>query len=572
MPTQVKTLNQTMKPAAQVVQRPQATSVNVPQVKMKRYVPPAQKSVDFGARANKWMSQDAQSHYEPVIIGGGGGPKSAVHAWCPLPMFSSQEPSIFGPARYDGDESQFDEWAYATPLVCRAGTDFTKAITFCPYGEVTTGSEDFISSPYMALYNFVTSMNREKKFAQSSPWFGLLNFREKSAGGKTGGNYLPNLRRFYLMASIMLLNSKEEYNRDTRNRIPMQECFYNPQTLGKGLGPDEKISIVAVSQQIWNDLTKAMNTRGPNGDWFYPNPVNPDQLAVFYAWKHRGAACPVPGVKSSTDIDGMSGTVAGALYNFNGQQLGPPGQPFQLPRNLLTQQGTPSNDYYAKIPMHVGDTINYMDDHTMIKELAMAFSDAKAIFELAYARTDFEQHLNDPEIASIFGSVPQAFIYDTSIFEGEPVSVQVQQPVQVQQTPQPPQMQQQVQQQPYVLPTTHPGQPMQMVQHPSPPTQMVQLAQIPNATHQQQPQAPNMQAVAPPQMPMQYAMPPVVADMVNVPPETPGRMPASTSDVYVAEDNVTAVDINGFPYLDAAGNTQDVNDFMTKVDGVTWNP
>jgi hypothetical protein len=177
-----------------------------------------------------------------------------------------------------------------------------------------------------------------------------------------------------------------------------------------------------LTQQLWNDLTKTMNSRGPDGNWFYPNPCNPAQLTVFYTWKFKGkstACCPVPGVTINDQMAGMRGAVAGVFYGANQQEIT---RNISLPAHLLNSDGTPSQAYFEKVPLHIGETINYMTDEQMIKELAGAYANAKCLFEMAFKRTQWEDYLRQPDIARIFDTTPQSYIYDSSIYEGAPVT------------------------------------------------------------------------------------------------------------------------------------------------------
>jgi len=481
-------------------------------------------------------------------------------------MFYSQNPEVFGPARYEISEDQFDEWAYATPMVSRVGTDFRRQITFCPVGGPPEGGREF-HGPYATLVQFITQMNKDRKFSEESPWFQLIKY----SPALKGGNFLPPIKTYYLMTSLLLLSAKEEYNRDTRNRSEIQETFIGPNGLGKGLEPGGKLAVMMVTTQVWNDLTRAMNLRGRDGNFVYQNPCDPAQMAVFYAWNHRKAKCPVPGVTSTTDIDGMSGTVAGQLFAPNGQVLAPG---VGVPQSWVTPQGGPSDEYFTKVPLHVAEVINYMDDFTMIKELAAAFCDAKVIFELAYKGTDYEQYLDEPDVKSLFGGTAQKFVYDSSIFEGAPVSRQApQMPAQQVQMPQmPPSPYQQGQAPTQYAPRPAGPQgisprPPAQVHHqyvpPNPPQHLVHpTVPIPQAPYQMPAINTPGTGISPPYNPQTDAFPRGVNEPA-LDEQAPWELP-SMNEIYMG-DNGIAVDVNGQPYLDENGNPWDCHEFATYV-------
>jgi len=382
--------------------------------KIKRYVPPVNRDEDFSfsMKANKWVSEEAKKVYDPISVKSSTG----TFAWLPVPMFDSQNPAVFGSTRYAADDNVFDEWSYCIPFVKRAGSDFTRAIDFCPYDRNPAGSEEFISSPYVTIVNCIYGMNKERAFGQHSEWYYLV----KNTQNPYKGDYLPKVKQCYLMLGIMLYSVSQTYDKNATPKVrQQQEIHYNPHTLGKGVALGEKLALLAVSSQIWQDLAKTLNTRLPTGGWLYPDPLDPNQLAVFYAWPHRKTNSPVPGVVVTTNMDGMSGTVSGQLFDQSGKVVG---EHFRLPPQFLTPQGMPSQEYYSKVPLHIGETINYMDDLTMIKELAHAFPDARDMFKIAFEGTDYAGYLHEPEIAKIFATTQQKFIYDSTIFEGAPVS------------------------------------------------------------------------------------------------------------------------------------------------------
>jgi len=530
-----------------------ANAIQYPRTNIKKYVPREPKTnSNFQDRSTKWISPAALQVYDPLLINTVPG----TFAWIPMPMFNSQDPTRFCDTRYSGNDMQFDEWSWGTPLVRLAGTDRQRAITFCPYNQQLNGTEDFISSPYAALYNFVTSMDRERKFAEHNPWWHLINLRKD--GTKYIGNYLPKIQQYYLMVSILLAAVKNVYNRDTKTASNIQEVYYNPATLGKGLAAGEKLILLAVSTQIWQDLVKTMNTRTPAGDWLYPDVCDPDHLAVMYAWKHKASPqSPVPGVVSMTQIDGMSGTVSGQLYDvfaYGNPQVPPVCKQFSLPPQFLTPQKGPSQAYFDKIPMHVGETINYMDDYAMIKELALAFADAKAIFDLAFKQTDFEQYLDEPDIKAIFGATPQKVIYDSSIFAGAPSHHQVTQPA-YSQSPAQQQQYQPPNQQQYQSPVHNPAV-QQMINAGGaaiPPGQQYQAS----GQHQYQP--PNQQQYQPPQS--------------NPFPDTNAARAAGAAEPITEiyeDENGYAVDINGQFILDQHGRMQRAEDLAAAMDQPNW--
>jgi len=542
----------TKTPVRKVQPTPQATlPMNLPKPSIRRYVPPAPKTnSNFQDRANKWIDPKALEVYDPLLLTTVPG----VFAWIPMPMFSSQEPAKFCDTRYFSDNTQFDEWSYGISLVRRAGTDMQKVITFCPYKEDADTSEEFISSPYATLYHFVASMNRDRKFSEASPWWYLLEGDKK--GGKFRGMYLPPIKTYFLMISIMLAAVKNTYNRETKTPTNVQEIYYNPATIGKGIAANEKLTVLAISTQVWSDLVKVMNTRTPDGNWLYPDVCNPDQLAVFYAWAHKtNPNSPVPGVVSTTKIDGMSGTVAGQLFDVNGSGNIIGGQ-FKLPPYMLTPQKTPTKEYFDKVPMHVGETVRRMDDFTMIKELAAAFSDAKAIFDLAFKQTDYEQYLDEPEIKSIFGATPQKFIYDSSIFTGAPTHHQVVQPPPVsqqqqfdygQQAQQHGHAVQQIVHHGATMPPPHPYQPPHATQGYTPPQQMPV-------------QPPVQQAPAPPA----YTNPfPNMADAKAAAVSEP------ISEIYENDDGY-ATDYEGNLILDQYGRPQLATELAAAMDQPPW--
>ena len=290
----------------QPMQRP----LNLPKPQIRKYVPPAtQDNSNFDDRGSKWIRPEALQHYDSMVV------QSTNHAfaWLPMPMFNSQDPSVFCDTRYAGDESQFDEWSYCTSMVRMAGT--TRKITFCPYSDNPSSSDTFITSPYVVLRDFIANMDKEREISRASPWYLLLKFDE----GKGYGNYLPKARRYYLMLSVLLHSVKNMPIPDSKQYRDVATCHYNPNTLGKGLGQGEKLTVLAISQQIWNDITQAMNGRSPDGNWVYPNPCDPGQLAVFYAWNHKKSSCPIPGVTAKKDISGMSGAVSGVLHELYGE-------------------------------------------------------------------------------------------------------------------------------------------------------------------------------------------------------------------------------------------------------------
>ena len=523
--------------SAQQPHSPLQRPSNMPQPKIRKYVPPASQNNDGEDRGNRWVRPEALQYYDPLIV------KSDLYAfaWLPMPMFNSQDASVFCDTRYAGDESQFDEWSYCTPFVRFAGT-MKRKLTFCPYSDNPDSSDTFVSSPYAVVRSFIDQMNHERSFSTASPWWRLLNF-DRSKGT---GSYLKPIQKYFLMLGVMLYSVKNTLNRDAKKWQDTFTNHYDPATIGKGLVPGEKLTLLAVSSQIWNDLTKTMNNRASDGDWVYPNPCNPKQLAVFYAWNHEKSVCPVPGVSAKKDISGMSGTVAGLLYDLNGREVA---REFKLPQQFLTPNGTPSQAYYDKVPLHVGETINYMSDFQMMKELAHAFADAKAIFDLAFKRTQYEEFLKDPEITAIFGATPQTYVYDGSIYTGQPVSQQVELPYQ------PPPMAQQH--------NVHTSAPATMTQAPNTHTYAPPTATLPQA---------------PPQ-PEAYPVPPAPTP---APPPQSNAFPDVTTAVAAASDLPSAdevfdnqgfaVNAEGTFYLDENGAPQQTAVFLQKIDAASWNP
>jgi len=362
-----------------------------------------------------WMTEAAKMHYDPCFF----RTKEPYYAWLPMPMFWSQDPSVFCPTRWEEDEGQFDEWAYGTNLVSFAGTTNRKA-TFCvntgPPGEVDT-SDDFISSPYVQFVKFIRQMDKDRKFNKESGWWYLVNFDQK----ENRGDMVPRTKECFLMLSIMLRSVKYIRGQDGNKGHFESEDFFNPQYLGKGLGPsNERLSVVALTRQVWSDLTKGMNAQNDLGDWNFPDPCSPDKLAVFYAWNHRQShGVPVPGAANDKDLAGMTGAVSG-IYYAPGQKKA--GGPFALPSKFVGPNGGPTEAYFDKVPVHISEVINYMDARQMIIEMAKCYADAKSLFDLAFARTQFQEILQEQEILDIFAKSQQNFIYDSTIFEGAPVT------------------------------------------------------------------------------------------------------------------------------------------------------
>ena len=235
---------------------------------------------------------------------------------------------------------------------------------------------------------------------------------------------------------------------------------------------------------------------------------------------------------------------------------------FKLPQQFLTPEGAPSQAYFDKVPMHVGETINYMTDFQVIKEMAHAFADAKSIFELAFKRTDYEAYLKEPEIVSIFGATPQKYIYDTSIYTGNPVGQQVNIPYQ--QAP---------------MARTYSGlpteQPSNVESAPDTYSSTSTVTQSPNSNTYEYPttaQSPSTMLPnslydipAKPQH-QQYAGPfPDARQAVAA----ASRLP-SVDDVY--DNQGYAVDINGQFYLDENGVPQMYDSFIQRIEADDWNP
>ena len=400
---------------------------NRPVPQIRPYVPKApQGELD----SVMWLTDEAKMAYDANLPRAG----QDYYAWIPMPMFDSQLAQEgtykFCPARFPGNEGLFNEWAYYTSLVVLAGT--ARKTTFCPLtgpGD-SSNSREFISSPYIQFQRFVYGLHKERPFARATEpgavnWCELVDYTRDSSGN----NHFPKISKakdYYLMLSIMLREVKTTYNREQEKRNFETREYFNPEYLGKGLGPDnEKLTVVAVSRQIWRDLTAGLNARNKNGEIEYPNPCDPNDLAVFYAWEHKKSLPPIPDRVVTTQIDGHSGGVSGVYFRPNKVTAG---KQFALPQKYVEADGAPSDAYFEKVPIHIGETIRYMSASEQLREMARAFADAKSLLDISFAGTQFAEQLEDPAIAGIFAQTQQRYIYDSSVHAGAPTSVPVTMP------------------------------------------------------------------------------------------------------------------------------------------------
>lgn len=528
----------TVNPAAPVgAQRPVAPATvstgavprNLPKVKVRPYTPPKPQG-GFEVGPPKWITEEAAAAYDAILP---RTEKDYYYAWIPMPMFNSQNQVEFGETRFPGDETEFNEWAYCTSLVVFAGTN--RKITFCPYtGPPNVGdSDEFISSPYVQLLTHIKAMHKEKPFAKASDpgatsWWHLVEFDSRAKRG----NLLPNTRRFYLMLSIMLQSVTSSYNRDSKQTLFTTEDHYNPAYLGKGLGDDgTKLTIMAVSNQVFEDLAGDMNAQTADGNFNFPNACDPERLAVFYAWNHKtSATVPVPGKTNSKELAGMTGAVSGVYYGPRMREIG---RQFKLPRRYVTAAGGPSDAYFERVPLHIGDCINYMDAFTQVKELAVAYADARSLFELAYRGTQFEEMIEEPEVQNIFGRTQQKFVYDSTIHVNAPVSVRVQTPQQMAHTPAPP------------------------AYAPVPPAHTSVPPAHSNSVPPAYPQSPVVQVAS------------VVEEGVPIKTTRPVEVPAP--NMVIEDANGYAMDNEGFYYTDDAGELITMVDMYRKMEANDWN-
>jgi hypothetical protein len=331
----------------------------------------------------------------------------------------------FCPTRYAEEEKLFGEWAYRTSIVNWAGT--ARKSTFCPLTGPADSTEDseFVSSPYTQLRQALNNMHRDRPFAKREPgtsWWHLIKFDRDTFIGED----IPRAKTCYLMLGILLREARWTRNRETRTSADKVTEFFNPEYLGKGLGPDDaKLTVMAVTQQGWIDIASGLNANDGDGEPVYPDPCNPDKLAVFYLWNHVKAAAAVPTVVKNKDISGVTGAVAGVYYRPNHVIAG---KKFALPRKYVNADGTPTDAYFEKVPIHIGDTIQYMSAEEQVKHLAKLYADARDVLRIAFNGTEFSDYLESEEAERYFARTPQKYVYDSSVHEGAPVSVSVKKP------------------------------------------------------------------------------------------------------------------------------------------------
>jgi hypothetical protein len=412
---------------------PPAGSVpsNVPQAFKLNYTPKETEFVSFAEQACYWLTPQALKYYEPMVQ-----PYSEnATALIPWPMYYSQDPERFCPSRFPGNSSEFDEWAFQVPFVKRCGTDFIRQYSFIPYSDEQATINDFVSSPYQALRHALVQMHKDKAFSEHSIWYRLTNRWSDPKLRDGQSEYLPKVQLFRLVVGILLSGVESLYVRSGSGkgkRQTVHKNYYDPSAgmYGKGAKQDERLVCLAISDQVWRDLARCMNTATSNNEYAYADPVNPLQPAVLYSWAHKRGQCPVPNQVSTTSNEGSSGIVSGGYY-FQGRLIAngvsvPP--QYYCRRDDYSDTVCPSSEYYAKT-LHIAQAIRRLTDHYMACLMAESCCDAKAVFEIGWRGTAFEGMLSDPEFLSKFEHKQQRFIWNAqSVYDGAPVSVPVTQP------------------------------------------------------------------------------------------------------------------------------------------------
>jgi hypothetical protein len=494
---------------------------NVPQPFTLQYRPQSSPDLSsFSERECRWLTPEALKYYEPLVQ-----PYTpTATAFIPWPMYYSQAPEQFCPSRFRGNESEFEEWAFQVPFVKRCGSDLQRTIALIPYSDEQAPINDFVSSPYQALRYNLVRIQKERAFGQHTPWCRLTNrwISPKTHDGQ--GEYLPKVQLFRLIVCVMLASAESVYVKNSAEkgtRQSMYKNYYQPQTgqYGKGVKTNERLTCIAVSEQVWRDFSRCMNTATLNNEYAFANPVDPRRPAIFYSWAHKKGPCPIPGQFSTTANEGSSGIVSGSYY-FQQQLIAPTESvpPVSIPPQFYCSgeggsEVYPSSEYYAKT-LHIGQAVRRLNDLEMACELAEAFCDARAVFEVGWKGTSFEDLLNEREFQSKFENIQQTLVWSESVFEGAPVSLPVQLPEpyaqrQQQQYPPPPPQQ-------YALSPTQQYE-LSSAQQYVPPVQVpqqqqyVQPAQVPQQPQYAPPQyAPAQPQYAPSAQP-QYPNPPTAA-------------------------------------------------------------
>jgi hypothetical protein len=181
---------------------------------------------------------------------------------------------------------------------------------------------------------------------------------------------------------------------------------------GKGVtGDDDKLTLLAISSQVWNDFSSKINASTATGGFAYPDPVDPENPAVWYTWT-VGSAAPYTGAIGN-DKSQMGST--GCIDITYKTQVSSKGIPIKYPNSLVDPDGSPSEYYYSKATLHLYDCVKILTEREQVMLIAAAYPNARYLFEIGWKNTDFSHYLEDPEFNRQFDNVEQLWVDENSI-------------------------------------------------------------------------------------------------------------------------------------------------------------
>jgi hypothetical protein len=363
---------------------------------------------NFAAAAYKWASQDAVTNYDLLQQPF----QEQATVFVPLPMFDAQDPGHFADIRDADEPAYFGQWQLPVHIVRRAGSSFMTAVSFCPYPTfMAEANQD--QSPYAVLRNnlrrwmkdnqpdYVKNDNAE----DPNPWLRLFNRWQDSASDNSikSSPIFPQHDVMRLVVCVMLAATESVYDNEAKARSNEYVKYYDPKNglFGKGID-DGKLTLLAISGQVWADLASKLNATTSEESFAYANPVNPLKPTVWYMWK-LGSPVPFQGAIAGTSNFGSTGCVD-VKYRTRQNAAG---VEVKFPQPFMTPKGTPTDYYYSKVPTHLCDCVQLQQPREQALMLAQAYPNAKRLFEIGWKNTDFTGYLDDPEFNARFAGIEQ---------------------------------------------------------------------------------------------------------------------------------------------------------------------